>query len=323
MFAFMGFLCAFKASIVGNDTVEYIRMYELAYDKLALYSSRYEPGFLMYIDGLYSLSSNPQFLFIVSSIIIYGSFSFFAWKYSKYPWMSAILFFLLLFGATNNILRQCLAMAILVCGLYFLLQKRYILALFSLAIATTLHTSAFTLALVYPLSLINLNRKTVIISIIAAIFGYLLFADILQYAFLYMPSYEMYSGGKYFEGETRLASMVQLTMAVAFSTIGYKGYNYSKTPKRPKGDDTLKLFVLMEFVSAILHMMSLKVNLIDRFAINFSAINYVLIPLAISYFPKNNKQLFNIILFILVAYSLIVIALRPEWNRIYPYEFCW
>ena len=84
-------LGAFRAETIGNDTHEYLRIFqEIAQDPFR--ETRYEAGyvFLNYIVSLFS--SDPQSILVVTSCITLFSFGRFIWKYSRSPWLSLFIF---------------------------------------------------------------------------------------------------------------------------------------------------------------------------------------------------------------------------------------
>ena len=59
-------MSAFKASTVGNDTHEYIRLFEMGNDAL-MAGTRYEIGYLYFSQIFWKITHNPQVLFLVYS----------------------------------------------------------------------------------------------------------------------------------------------------------------------------------------------------------------------------------------------------------------
>ena len=63
-------MSAFKASTVGNDTHEYLRIFEMGTDTV-IAGTRYELGYLYFSQIIWKIFHEPQALFIVYSLIFY------------------------------------------------------------------------------------------------------------------------------------------------------------------------------------------------------------------------------------------------------------
>ncbi len=322
---FLCFLSSFRSSIVGNDTHSYIYIFEQA-NEYVKYGSRFEIGYVYFNYILSKITDNPQYVFIICSIVICYSFGRFIWKYSKMPWLSMLLFFLLTFGSTVNIMRQMLAISILLWGVDFIQQKKLLYFAVTIVVATLFHNTAFLFAPAWFLPGLKLDKKVVLFMVGIAIIMYIGFSGLLNYAFSYLNMYEHYSEGKYFEGEVRLASIIQLVISFSVSALGYLAY-------RKIGDDYWKVseegvsyrfLLLMQFVATVIFFLCLKVNLLDRIALYYSSYSIINIANAISLYPayKRKRMAMAVLLFLLV-YNVTILTLRPDWNRVYPYEFCW
>ena len=324
----MAFLCAFAAlrgTVVGNDTLEYYELYE-AFKDTAYLGPRFEIGYSYFNYLLNKISSNPQLLFVVSSSFIFFSFGRFIWKYSELPWLSVVLFFLLAFDLTLSILRQCIAIGILIFSFDYLIKRKFILFAMCVIVATLFHTTAILFLVTWFLPQIKLNAKVVAIYIIGAIVSYSLFASIMQLGFSYFAMYEYYSDGDYFDGKTRTASIVQLIISVIITYICI--YSYLKKTTREWRESRegriYRVLCHLQLISFLIGFLCLKVNLFDRIALYFSIFSFVLIPNAIFLQPKYLRKIlaFLIVAFFLLYNSYIYIN-KPEWNRIYPYFFFW
>ena len=322
---FLCFLASFRSSIVGNDTHSYIYIFGQA-EEYMKYGSRFEIGYV-YLNYLLSkVTNNPQYIFIICSVFIYYSYGHFIWKYSKMPWLSLLLFFLLTFGSTVNIMRQMIAISILLWSVDFLIQKKPLLFAATIVFATLFHNTAFLFAPIWFLPRLQLNRRIVLLMSSIAIIMYIGFSGLLNYAFSYFSMYEYYSEGMYFEGEVRLASIIQLVISLGVSMFGYLAYQQYKDDqwKGSEEGQSYKLLLLMQFVATVIYFLCLKVNLLDRIALYYSAFSIINIANAIALYPNyRRKSLAYIVLLFLLIYNSTIMTLRPEWNRVYPYEFCW
>ena len=309
-------LSALKASTVGNDTPEYVRIFEISPD-LEFGLSRYEYGYILYNKLLYNISSSPQIVFICTSLFVFAGFSRFFWKYSEMPWLSVLFFFLMgKYAFVMSALRQSIALTILLFAFESLYYKKYFLFIAFTLFASTFHGSALLFLICLPLSFIKLNPRFIFLFILTSIISLTLFGDILDVALSYVTAYQRYVDGVYFEGETRVASLLQLSLSVIILFIGYSSF------KKQKGINSY--MVILHIVAVYLYVLCLKVNLIDRFAEYFSVFSLVFLPNAINKMHIDRKRI-TIYTFILYYSIYVGIALvyRPNWNNIYPYNFFW
>lgn len=317
-------LSALKASTVGNDTHEYLRLFEIAESPQNM-DTRYEIGYLYYNYYLTRIFSDPQFLFIISSIIMYASFASFIWKYSKMPWLSVMLFFTYsLFTFSMSGIRQSLAIAFLFWAVDFLIQKKYTWSIALVLFASLFHESAILFLPCLLLRWIKLTNKTVLLSILAGIIGYLFLGGLLNWIFERFASYENYTNSMYFTGDTRVASILGLIIALFIFFYSYSVYR--KQIYRFSDDEKgiNELFLKIYLVNVVLLILCLKVNLIDRFALYYSVYSMILLPNFIFYSASRNKRmLIFVILLFFYLYENAVLLYRPEWNSVYPYKFYW
>lgn len=321
----LGCLAAFRTSVVGNDTKEYIRIFQEC-EELIRNGTRFEIGYLYYNLFISLFSHQPRLLFVVTSSFIFTSYGIFIWKYSQRPKVALIFFFLITFGLIVNTMRQCMAICILLFGIDSLLWTRYFRFMVIVFLATLFHITSIIFLLVLPLSFIKLNGKTLLIFVIGAVLAYIMFSEILNIGFSYFSMYEYYSNGKYFEGETRLASMVKLFFSLLLFGIGYFTYvKYTSQNWRKSHEGRIyHLLLLLQLIAVLIDFLSLKVNLLDRLDMYFTALSFVLISDAIYLIPSGNRRIITIILLVLyVSYNCVAMAYRPEWNRVYPIELSW
>ena len=263
-FLFLGLLAAFRSPIVGNDTKEYIRIFQDFRDLLDN-GTRFEYGYLYYNLFIHKITGNYQVFFIITSIFLFATYGVITWKYSFRPKLAVLFFFILAFPGTVNTMRQSFAICILLFSLDYIIKRRWIFFIFIVLFASLFHVTAIIFLVVYTLSYLRINRMTVLLFVVAALVCYIMFADLLEIGFSYFTMYEYYSQGKYFEGETRVASMVKVVFSVTIFLVAY--YSYKRSTKEWKQTIEGKrytLILLLEMIAVVIDFLSLKVNLLDR-----------------------------------------------------------
>ena len=323
---FLFCLAAFRTSIVGNDTKTYIEIFENCKYLIQSEASRFEIGYLYYNYVLFKITSEPRILLFVTSAICFLCYGIFMWRYSKSPKLALVFFFLIAFGSTMNTMRQCMAICVLLFAVDCIIERKYIRFVLIVLFASLFHISAILFLIVLPLSFIRINVKTLTYYTIGVLIAYFMFAELLKIGFSYFSMYEYYSDGKYFEGDTRLASIIKLSFSLIILFIGYYVYkkNTSQVWKISLDGRRYHIFLMLQILAVIIDFLSLKVNLLDRLDMYFTALSFVLITNAIALLPVHSRRIVTIFLLTLyVSYNCIAMTLRPDWNRIYPIELSW
>lgn len=320
----LGFMSAFKATTVGNDTVEYVRLFRMGEGALAA-STRYEIGYLYFSFTIWKLFHNVQFLFLLFSVVFYLSLGRFISKYSAMPWVSILIFFAYtLFGFSMSALRQSLAVAILFVSFDFALKRKYINFAFAIAAASLFHTSALFFILMPFLLELKPTRKTFFLFVGVTCILYILFGILLDVLFGYFTYYSNYQNGIYFKGGMRIASIFQLLLSLLFLYIGNLSYKGIVEEEESYEKQLLGHFLVIQMAVVSLSILCLKVNLLDRVVLYYSNFVMLLIPNSLALMPDEKRKFWGkVVLVAVFLYSLIILMFRPEWNSVFPYSFCW
>lgn len=319
------FLGAFRAEVIGNDTHEYLRLFQ-EITQNAMMETRYEIGY-MYLNYVVSLvNSNPQSILIVTSVIIFFSFGRFIWKYSQSPWLSLFLFFSYgFFVFSITAVRQSLAIAVLLFSYDYILQGKKLKFILTVLIATTFHTTAVFFLIAYVCRMFKPTLRTIILFFGIGIVCSYLFSTLLGFAFQIFTIYEGYDQGVYF-GETRLASILYVVISSLVLFFCYFILNQKKvicqlSDWQIKNNSNMLILVLFAIV---FYIISLKLNLLDRIAIYCNIFSLILLPNAICWLYKEKRMAAtSLVIMLFFLYSAVILILRPEWGTIYPYSFCW
>ena len=243
-FVVLGLLAALRSPIVGNDTKEYIRIFEDCQEMIDN-ETRFELGYLYYNLLIHNISNNYQLLFIITSFFIFTTFGIFTWHYSDRPKLALLFFFILVFPSTVNTIRQCMATCILLYSLVFILKRRLFIFILLVVIASFFHITSLLFLVVYPLSYLKINKRIVLLFVVATFVCYILFADLLQIGFSYYTMYEYYTQGKYFEGETRVASMVKLAFSMIVFSFAYFAYERTTKGWKQSKEGMMRILIMM------------------------------------------------------------------------------
>ena len=155
IYAFMVFIiftliAGLRHYTIGCDTETYINIFNrIAYSGI-YYSSWLEPGWV-YLNYFVSLISiNSTFFLIIIAMVINGGICYFIYKYSDNMCESFLLIiFSRIFFNEMNIIRQYFSNAIILFGIKYIQDKKFIKYGLCVAIATLIHTSSCILIVLY------------------------------------------------------------------------------------------------------------------------------------------------------------------------------
>lgn len=318
-------LSMFRNYNIGNDTATYLNLFNsLQWKTIGEYSiqdSRFEIGYLVLNKLIHFFTDDKQAILIVTSIMIYGVFAIFTYRYSKLPWLSVFIFFMGgYFSASMNTIRLYLALIITMCSYPFIKKRKIIPFIGIVTLAFLFHRSAIVFLLAYLLYNFHLNYKTILISVVLSIAAFVLFTPLLNNLFKFFTIYQYYLGSDYLDGEIRIASVFNLLLMLAIFIFSY--VLYKRKLEEENVDDRLMLNFIL--VSCVITFLSFQFNLLDKAGTYFSVYSIILLPNIL--FKIKNKNIAAIILLSIIilfsCYFFVIQIYRPEWNYIYPYQFC-
>lgn len=332
-------LSAFRSKNIGNDTSSYISLFERIANKndFSQFTSGYETGYV-YLNKLIStISPHSQFFLIFTSLILLIGFAFFIYKKSNNVFLSVFLFYTLgFYGSSLNILRQYIAILIILVAYEYMRKKKILVAIIFILLASQFHATALIGFLLLLIPYIRFNYKKIFILICITIFIQFSFGSLINLVFAISPKYHVYLNSAYFEGEIRLASILNFLIIIIIFIMGLilnfntepDKYSYEikqgKVRQKRIISDNYAMQYLILF-SACITFISLRFNLIERLSEYFFVFSIIYLPNILS--EIQDKKLYMIVVYLVIVFSFVYITVillfRPEWNRIFPYEFFW
>ena len=313
LLVFFMVLTGFRAYYLGNDTTEYVYYFNSFKNGDFDPYYRIELGYQVFCYLIGRFTSDPHVFLVIYSIICYSIFGIFIFKNSKNIPLSLCMLFCLFFGAYMNIMRQGLAILLLLGAISYLRKDKFIRAALLIILAGTLHATAFLLLILLLYKVFPKNLKFYLISFIAVLI--ITFSNGLYFiADRILPQYSHYFGGKY-DSSGFLAVGFYLTIGLSIFLVSYKCYMKDKS-------NIGKIVMMCNYLMIISYTLSFSLNLLTRFAQYFLAVSVISLPNAIMTYK--HKKLWTISLaIILIAYFFLIMIYRSNWNVIYPYHFYW
>ncbi|MFD2728936.1 EpsG family protein [Enterococcus camelliae] len=317
-------LSALRSTNVGNDTSDYKLLFDnLIYNPISQFTWRYESGYLYYNKIIQFFTYNSQILFVVSAAIICIGYGILIHEFSDIPWISVYLFFMLrYFDLSMNVLRQSLAMVILFFGFNILVKgikgKYFFYFISVVVLASFFHGTALVFLMLIFSDRIKSEKRFIVFVSILTLICFFSFDIIFNIILKFFPAYFYYMNSSYMDGTTKLATVLNLLVNVVILLfIHFNGYEKNKENK-------IMFNALIIGISIMI--VSFRFSLLDRMSDFFTVYSIILLPNSI-YFSRYNSKLSLFFTYILIIcffiYYIVIIVYRPDWNRVYPYEFFW
>lgn len=320
------FISSLRSRQIGIDLKRYIpRFYLIARTEWgSMFSLRhkvdFEYGYILYNKIISIFFNHGQMLIVITSAIIMISFAYFIKKYSKIPWLSFFLFITLAFyGRSFNVLRQYIAMSILIFSIKYIKERQLLKFLICITIAMSIHTTAFVFIILYPMYNIRISYKYLI--------SFSIFSSIIGFSSRYI----IYFGLKYTQydkfiqkigsglGNGTGEGMLIVLIGVIVGMLIFKN-NFEHV------DNNSRLWFHMLLIAIFFNILSLNLAVFERVMRYFMIAMIVSIPNTI-YSVTDKKLKYIGIIAVLVLTSLyyfnIVMIDYSSSSGIIPYRFMW
>ena len=329
-FCILFILSAFRSANIGNDTYEYLQMYNKFGQALNIFEidTDIEMGFVIINKILYSINPSSIFLLIVTSALILSVMLIFIYKNSNMVWLSVFLFInFRIYYFTLSGIRQSIALAIVLVSYKFLTEKKAIPFVITVLLASTFHMSAILFLIVYPISNIKYTKRVLAQYMVIGIFLLSLFNVFITLVFRFFPKYRVYLTSSYFES-IKIASIVEFLIIFIVLIFGlvvsYKNNNLLNLGSRL---EFLKSNIMFHIITlaVVINLVSINAGVIQRAALYFFIFVIIFVPKVIAEIKNKELRVLTtyIIIILTFTYNITILMYRPEWQYVYPYEFFW
>lgn len=318
-FLMLTVLIMLRHESVGSDTRNYISYFKTYVNTnwSEVSNKTLEVGYGYFNKVVSLLSTNPQFFLAVAaccaSVMIYPTYKRLCvdstLTISLFATMST---FVMMFSG----IRQMLAIAIGFIAYNFTRKKRLVLFVLSVALAMTIHISAFMIAFMYPAYHIKISKKSLLWVVpllgITLIFNEAIFSFLATYL-------EQYT--KYEADITSTGAYAMLLLFVVFTVFAFVLPDESAMDKETLGLRNFLVLSLALQMFALLHTLAMRMN---YYYIIFIPL---LIPRIIMYRKKEMRQLASLARIVMVIFFTVYFfynAYTADNNlRVFPYHFFW
>lgn len=326
------FISVFRSYTVGNDTITYIQLFpQLAFLPKAsylgtfndLFTSRFETGYILLNKLVYSFTTNPRYLLIITATIFILSVIVFFQNLSFGLLLSTVLLVTMgPFALSLSGLRQTIALSLIILAFTAMMNKKDSLSIVLVISAGFFHRTAFLFLILFLLKKIKFNKKTIIALLISTFVFYFLFSGLLNKLLSVFTSYSTYSNAIE-SAEPKLATMLKIFLLIVIivfcnvcKNLATKN-NFNKVFK----NNSWNIMMSLLLISVCINIISLRFSQIGRACTYFDAMYLILIPNSITLIGNKRARSYlsaGVILFS-IFYFIIIQSLRPEWAGIIPY----
>lgn len=301
---------------VGTDYANYLEIYTVfGNDPVNWLES--EVGFDLLAKSLYKISTNPQFFFFITSMIINIGIVVFLRKNSEYFSLSMYFYITtFLYYATMNGLRQYIASVILISGYKFLLNGNFKKYIWFILGASLFHTTAFIMVPLFFTvrkdTFSKVNCLVVFIFIIAFIF-YQPFVDIL-FSIIGESKYSNYED--VMKDASNGANILRVIVWMLPVIITFL---YRKRALRLFGEK-LNILLNLCIIGMFFMLLAYRQVFFARFCMYFDVYYLLLLPkICYMFDKKTNRIIFLVMVGGYFAYSTLLLLSGESW--IYPYKY--
>lgn len=323
---------AFRSYSVGNDTETYLHTFTAVSSvgsMIGLLSTglivTQEIGYLLLNLICYILFNHYQSILIVTSLFVFWGYYKFLKKYTTSLFLAFATFFLLRFSdEAMNIIRQSIAMVIILNSFDYIKTnniKKYII---SIVIAFLFHKTALVFAPAWWICKMQFGKTMIFRFLVISLSIMILLKKGMSFLFSMMGRYATYMTDDYdYTSGGKIAPL--MNVLIYLTILLFVNRQISLTSKERNNCSLNKDMMSMRnllFTGICILIIALSNALIFRVALYYCMFVIVLFPNAIM-LSKNRLFWSIVVLLSLISYYFVIIYYRPEWNLVYPYTFFW
>lgn len=296
-----------------SDMVKYVDVFKkMNFNTFPqLLKLRWEKLYLL-LNLIISIFTNSErvFIIIISILGLIGPY-FFIKRYSKNYIFSLIFFVILgLYHYNFYIIRQALAISILLLGIKYIEEKSLWKFLLIVVLASCFHISSIIFVITYPMCNIKINIRGIILYIITAITLFFTSGSLLSlvYKLSFYDSYAQRSSATDGKGRLLLLVLIFISMTVLNYIKNKEELKNTKFFAKRNKCDTNSLFLNMFMIGIVFQLFAIQQSVIVRLANVFVLSAIILIPNTISEIENRKlKNLFYIgILICTILYAIFI-----------------
>lgn len=268
-------------------------------------------GYYVLMYFLHKISSDPQIMIFVTSLVTQVCYFIFFYKYRSMIELEVFMYIASgYYFVTMNGIRQSLASAILLLGTKYIINRNFKKYLIVVLISSIFHQSALIMILIYFVSIEKAWSKKMFIMVGVAAIGAMLFNELMPILFKLLQGSNYAHYEEVFESGLEEGANV-LRVAVAFVPLLLAFLKRKKLENWKSSN----VFINMAVVNFIFMIFSLQTWIFARFTIYFNPYNCVLLPYTIRVWD-NKKEKRCIYAFFIICYLIFFLIEQRTAERI-------
>ena len=322
--AFVAF-SSLRAVSVGNDTIEYHRVFEAIKASNSLQEafavSRFEYGYAILNYLVSRITQNFNVLLLLISVFVYGSAVLFIKRYAaSYSLALLFAFGMSVFYDLMLAVRQGIAVAIFLLAVPALMERKLVRYVLLVVLASQFHVSVLLLLVVYLIPYMRLStfgdwfKWGALIGIVMFSLSWLLTRLLVSSAY-----YGHYLHSDYADGGVRSATVLLIVTRIILMLLAATcGWN-AAVEADPSGRTRNLLALAVADVAMV--VIALGFNLLDRLEM------YLTLPFAVGLANlaahgerPESSYVSALIVVIAFAATTTFFLYRPEWYHLFPYR---
>ena len=298
--------------------------YDVGWDYLDIYTNGFfligkgymphyfsEVPFDKMVNLIYIISNqNPDWLFIICSIITF----FFISKAIKDQSVNvifsiALIFFIRYYFLTLNIVRQGIAMSIILCSYKYIKEKNFKKYIITILLASCFHMMSLIYIPIYFLYKVDWKKKrNLVIMVLLPILFIGLYLIVMKYT-----KYGNYLGSKFHNNEFLVHEIILSGTVLVLATLQIRKVSIER--------EYFYVYYILQIITFIVAILSKILPVADRLVWMVYAQNIFFIPLIVRNIKEiNQKALITMCLIIIMSISVYAQAGITDSYSIIPYQ---
>lgn len=319
-------ISAFRSYNVGTDSRMYIgeffKVEEILFSDIG--TLRLEKGYITLYKIIDIFTNNYQWVFIVTSIIINYSMYKFIKKYSEnYAFSSLLYFSLNIYFAYMCIIRQGIALAIILLGFDYIINKKYLTFLLLCLFASLFHTSAIIMIILIPLRMLNFKatlNNVLLISVCGSVISILISKPIFMIFANLLTDYNKYIGHSIYFEKSLITAPLYTIFNFILLIMPFIIFKKEKMEAILKENRDINFIVLILCVATIISAASINISILSRLFYYLNIFNIIYVTNLIE--KSKNKIVYQIII-IVITLCYVGVITNMGWYGVNDYTFCW
>lgn len=316
----------------GSDTYNYYRQYvtiDIFYEGFwEAFNSSYQSGFISLCYIIYQITHFDFAIFWVVAIIIYPTVIIYIRKKAQKPSLAFAMYMLMgFFVISNNILKQNIAMIILMIAYFsFLKKKKYMRYALLVFIASKFHATAIIGGILLIIGTrINPTYKNLKIFIILGVIGALLYNVVVPIAIQNISILSRYES--YIDMDRSITTIIRGTLntvsyVIMYTILAVTLIKNKDRIKEVEGQNSLiDEQISFLFIAIMFSIISISNQTINRIGLYFYQFIIFMLPslFYIKYDSEKKKKYMTLLIILILGWFLFNNIIGAE-NRYYDYS---